>query len=178
MALSLFRSRARRKAAETVYLAIAEASRAPGLYLDLGVPDTVEGRFESLSLHVCILLRRLKQLPPPALDLSKDLIDHFFADLDSALRELGVGDLSVGKKIKALAEAFYGRAKALDDALLPDRPLEVLTHVLEKNVLAGDGAKVDGQELAAYVENAVARLDERNLSSILSADQLFPPASR
>ena len=174
MIFRLFKSGARRKQAETVYLAIASGSREPRLYLDCGVPDTVEGRFESLGLHVSLVLRRLKSLPPPALDLSKDLIDLFFQDLDSALRELGVGDLSVGKKIKKLAEAFYGRAKVLETTLAhPDADGE-LEGVLTRNVIGVSNADVpEAQALASYVRRCVENLDRQDLQALIGANRLF-----
>lgn len=195
----LFKTAKWRGQARLLYTTISAVSREPALYLTLGVPDTVEGRFESLSLHVCLVLRRLKALPPPALDVSKDIVDLFFADLDAALRELGVGDLSVGKKIKVLAQAFYGRAKALEGALAAGAPAGALEMVLARNVLglgenAGDdggsvavradtgnidttdlGAPDLGAELAHYVRDAARLLDGQDLDAILRADHLFPP---
>ena len=195
----LFKTAKWRQQARILYTVISAVSREPALYLTFGVPDTVEGRFESLSLHVSLVLRRLKALPPPALDVSKDLVDLFFGDLDSALRELGVGDLSVGKKIKLLAQAFYGQAKALDAALAPGAAPEALETALARNVLglggdevdagegragegnagegnAGEGSAgfSDGAALAGYVREASQRLASQDLDAILKADQLFP----
>lgn len=174
MVFNLFKSGKRRREVEALYVAISAASRAPDLYLNLAVPDTVEGRFESLILHVSLVLRRLKELPQPALDISKDLVDDLFKDLDGALRELGVGDLSVGKKIKALAQAFYGRAKALDAALADPDPAQ-LEVVLTRNVLGiADGAVPQGAALASYVRRASELLSEQSLAGIMKADRLFP----
>jgi len=164
-----------RRQARRLYTTVAAISREPELYLSLGVPDTVEGRFESLSLHVALLLRRLKQLPPPAVEVSKDVVDHFFADLDAALRELGVGDLSVGKRIKKLAQAFYGQAKALDEALSPTADPSELTAVLARNVLGLEAEERDrAAPLARYVRETVAHLGSQDLDAILSAGRLFP----
>ena len=184
----LFKTAKWRQQARILYAVISAVSREPALYLTFGVPDTVEGRFESLSLHVSLVLRRLKALPPPALDVSKDIVDLFFGDLDGALRELGVGDLSVGKKIKLLAQAFYGQAKALDAALAPGAAPDALEAALARNVLglggevgAGEGSAgeggvgfSDGAALAGYVREASQRLASQDLDAILKADQLFP----
>src|SRR5690349_12607645 len=111
MVLGIFRKDPRRVVVETLYQRIAAASREPMLYASLGIPDTVEGRFESVALHLILVLRRLRQLPPPANDVAQDLVDGFFRHLDRSLRELAVGDLAVPKRMKKLAEAFkIGRA--------------------------------------------------------------------
>ena len=111
--LGFFRKDPRREAIETLYGRIAAASREPGLYLDLGVPDTVEGRFEAVTLHVILVLRRLGGLPGPADEVAQDLVDCFFRHLDASLRELAVGDLAVPKRMNKLGEAFAGRSVGL-----------------------------------------------------------------
>src|SRR5271165_2884114 len=93
----------------------------------MGAPDTVEGRFELLTLHVILLIDRLKDGPPEAAAIRQLLFDVYVSNLDGALREMGVGDLAVGKRMRKLGEAFYGRARACEAAFsaLPDtRPLE------------------------------------------------------
>lgn len=161
--LDLFKRRGS-SPAQTLYLHVAEASRLPALYLDAGVPDTAEGRFESLSLHVALVLRRLKGLPAPAEAIGQELVDVFFRELDRGLRELGVGDLSVAKRIKKLAKAFYGRLGAYDEPLgVADE--EALRSALARNVLddeAGDAAR-----LAGYVRRAAAHLDGIDLAGLL-----------
>ena len=114
---SLFRKDPRRAAIATLYKRIATASRSPGLYAALGIPDTLEGRFEALSLHMVLALRALRELPPPADEVAKDLTDAFFRDMDASLREMGVGDTVVPKRMKKIAESFYGRAHAYDGPL-------------------------------------------------------------
>lgn len=114
----------RRKASEGVidrlHAAVAEAAREPAIYEGGGPPDTLEGRFEVLTLHVLLVLRRLKALPPPADDVAQDLVDAVFAHLEIALRESGIGDFGVPKRMKKLATAFYDRtgryAAALDES--------------------------------------------------------------
>ncbi|HLZ81945.1 MAG TPA: ubiquinol-cytochrome C chaperone family protein [Caulobacteraceae bacterium] len=116
-----------RKAAERLYAAAASQARTPALYARMGTPDTVEGRFELLTLHVILLIGRLKDGPPEAAAVRQTLFDVYVGNLDAALREMGVGDLTVGKRMRKLGEAFYGRALACETAFkaLPDtRPLE------------------------------------------------------
>jgi cytochrome b pre-mRNA-processing protein 3 len=135
MILSLFKKSRDEPSVERVYAAIVAAARAPALYADMGVPDTVMGRFESLALHVSLTLRRLKQLPAPADSLAQELVDRFFAGLDSAMREIGIGDVSVPKKVKQLGQAFYGRLGAYDAALRDDAGADDLEQALARNVL-------------------------------------------
>ena len=146
----LFRPRPAQAAGRALYALAVDQARSPALYAELGVPDTVEGRFELYSLHVVLLLDRLRGQGPEAADVSQVLFDAYVKDLDTALREMGVGDLSVGKKMRKLGEAFYGRGKAYDAAFaaLPDSgPLEAL---LVRTVYAGALAPA-APRLAAYV---------------------------
>jgi cytochrome b pre-mRNA-processing protein 3 len=93
---------------------IVEASRRPSLYGDGGIPDTMEGRFEALVLHALVVLRRLRQLPHPADDVAQELVDALFAHLEIALREMGIGDFGVPKRMKKLAGAFFDRTAKYD----------------------------------------------------------------
>ncbi len=172
MIFSIFRSRHHKKTALEIYAAISESSRSTELYTVLGILDTPEGRFESLGLHLSLVLRRLKQLPAPALEISKEMIDCFFHDLDGALRTLGVSDVSVGKKIKPLAQAFYGRAKVLDEALMQPEN-QALIEALSRNVLGNEGAST-GSNLASYVRKAAIHLENKDLNFITKAQNLFP----
>lgn len=112
-----FRKDQTQSQAETLFEALNERARRPEFYDRAGAPDTVEGRFEVLALHVFLVVRRLKRDAPASDRLSVALQEAFFKRLDHALRELGVGDLSIGRKIRGLAEAFYGRAAAYEKAM-------------------------------------------------------------
>ncbi len=101
---------------EAIYGMIVTQAREPLFYRDLGVPDTVNGRFDLLVLHLWMVLRRFRSAEGGA-DLSQALFDHFCEDMDANLREMGVGDLTVPKRMQAFGEAFYGRAAAYDLAL-------------------------------------------------------------
>ena len=161
--LGLFRRNSRREVIETLYQRIAAASRSPFLYRDLGIPDTIEGRFEAVTLHVALVLRRLKQLPSPADEVAQDLVDCFFGHLDASLRELAVGDLAVPKRMKSLAEAFNGRSRAYDEAL-NDGPGEALAEALARNVL---GRAEPAHGLASYVRQSEAELAAASLDGLL-----------
>jgi cytochrome b pre-mRNA-processing protein 3 len=123
----LFRARPARQQGAALYQAVTRQARQPVFYQALGAPDTVEGRFELYSLHVILLLIRLRGLDEAMSEISQALFDAYLRALDDALREMGVGDLSVGKKMRKLGEALYGRIKRYDQALsTPDGELAAL----------------------------------------------------
>jgi cytochrome b pre-mRNA-processing protein 3 len=171
MIAGLFRrANARRRAVEGLHLALSMAARQPGLYTRLGVPDTVEGRFEALCLHAILVLRRLSRLPAPAAEVAQDLVNSVFTQLDASLRELGVGDMGVSKRMKKLGAAFYGRATGYD-AALDAGDTAALRAALVRNVLGGEG---DGTGLAAYVQAVDAALAAVDLDGLLGDGPPFP----
>lgn len=127
----LLRPRSDRAAAAQLYLTLVEQARHPDFYARWGVPDTTTGRFDLIALHAFLVMHRLKAAGTAGQDMSQALFDYMFADMDLSLREMGVGDLSVGKKIKKMAEGFNGRAMAFEEALGDPSPLrEALTRNL------------------------------------------------
>ena len=164
----------RRRTVETLHGRINDASRRPALYEGLGVPDTVEGRFECLCLHVILALRRLNRLPEPGPDIAQDLVNSVFLQLDASLRELGVGDMGVPKRMKKLGAAFYGRAAGYDAALdAGDR--DALAAALARNVIGREEA--DAGPLADYVRASADVLGAADLAVFLGAGPLFPDPS-
>ena len=149
---------------EAIYGMIVTQAREPLFYRDLGVPDTVNGRFDLLLLHLWLVLRRLKSAEGGAA-LSQALFDHFCNDMDDNLREMGVGDLTVPKRMQAFGEAFYGRTAAYDLALTDGR--EALAQALCKNVLNGENIE-KARQLAAYAEAAMAALDGMDEAALVS----------
>ena len=119
---------------DSLYNVIVTHSRRPLFYTVLGVPDTVNGRYDVIMLHAYIVMKRLKAIGKEARTTSQALFDLMFADMDKNLREMGVGDLSVGKKIKAMATAYYGRIKAYDEGL--EGGQELLAKALRRNLFA------------------------------------------
>jgi len=174
MILGLFRRRDPNAAiVDGLYLALSDASRRPAFYAGLGVPDTVEGRFDMLALHAFLALRRLKALPPPAGDLAQDLVDAIFRHFDMALRELGVGDISVPKRMKTMAGAFYGRGKAYEQALGDD---DALAQALSRNLFSGRPAVAAAPALmVGYVRTAMSALDAAGFDDFVAARLPFPP---
>jgi len=144
-------------AAERLHAWAVAHSRAEELYRQCGAPDTVEGRFEMLTLHVLLLIDRLKGDDPALRDLRQHLFDAFISQLDGAMREMGVGDLVMGKRMRKLGEAFYGRAKAYDSAFgaLPDR---AALEALVARTVFSDTPSRPPADMADYVVAARVRL--------------------
>jgi cytochrome b pre-mRNA-processing protein 3 len=109
--------RRRDPAASALYETIVRQARRPEFYVACGVPDTVQGRFEMIALHMFLVLHRLKRDGKMGTGLAQDLFDLMFQDMDRNLRELGTGDLAVGKRIKTLAKGLYGRIAAYERGL-------------------------------------------------------------
>src|SRR5690606_37952888 len=119
------------------------------LYAQWGVPDTVTGRFDMISLHMALLFRALRAGSAEAKAFSQAVFDLFFKDMDRSLREMGAGDLGVPKKIQKMGNIFFGLLAALNEAL--DRSdADAVAAVLGRNVLA-DAPEADAAALAAYV---------------------------
>ena len=145
--------------AHRLYRQAVEQARQPAFYRDLAVPDTVDGRFDLIVLHVILVLRRLAAEGEDAAPLGRRVQEVLFDDMDRALREMGVGDLSVGKQVKKMAEAFFGRLDAYGQALGAPAEDAALADAVRRNIYRGappSDQVVD--RFAAYVEAAVARL--------------------
>jgi len=170
----LFGKRAQRRApVDELFGRVTEASRQPGLYLAGGIPDSFEGRFESLTLHVLLVLRRLRELPPPASELAQDLVDACFAYLELGFRNGGISDVAVPKRMKKIGQMFYGRVQAYEAALAAPG-VDALTEALRRNACSPEGAP----RLATYVRTAQATLASCDLTMILERETLFPAFSQ
>jgi cytochrome b pre-mRNA-processing protein 3 len=155
---------------EGIYGMIVTQAREPVFYRDLSVPDTVNGRFDLLVLHLWMVLRRLKPTPGGT-GLAQTLFDRFCDDMDANLREMGVGDLTVPKRMQAFGEAFYGRAAAYDVALAAGQ--EPLAQSLCKNILNGEAIE-KARRLAIYAEAAIDALAATDEAALRSASWKFP----
>ncbi|MEL6364580.1 MAG: ubiquinol-cytochrome C chaperone family protein [Pseudomonadota bacterium] len=160
------------EAAERIYDRIVEQARRPWFYAEAGVPDTVEGRFDMIVLHAFAFFRRLRAEGADAQPAAQRVFDAMFRDLDAALREIGVGDLSVGKKIRGLAEAFYGRSKAYDAALDGD-DTAALRDAIAKNVFKNETA-LGAAAIAAYVQAMDAALAKQSSEVLTTEGPVFP----
>ena len=172
--LQLFRQRPAYAAGQALYRAAADKARDPAFYRDAQAPDTVEGRFELYMIHVILLALRLRGQGRPAAETSQVMFDAFLRGLDDAMREMGVGDLSVGKKMRKLGEAFYGRAKRYD-VLIGD-PAE-LTAMIRRTLFAdveGAGADAGAASVSAYAARTHADLAGQPLERLLAGEAHFP----
>jgi cytochrome b pre-mRNA-processing protein 3 len=158
---------------EAIYGMIVAQAREPAFYKAFGVPDTVEGRFDMVLLHLWMVLRRLRRIQGGG-ELSQMLFDHFCADMDGNLREMGVGDLTVPKRMQKFGEAFYGRSAAYDRAL--EAGAEPLAQALCKNILDG-GDIAHARQLAAYANAVIAALAGLDDASVGNGSWRFPSPS-
>lgn len=144
----LFRASANRAVINNIHGKIVAAARQPVLFADYGVPDTREGRFEMVVLHAMLVLRQLRNQPAPGPEMAQAVSDAVFANFDAGLREMGVGDPAIPKRITSFAAAFVGRCTAYEAALKsPDDA--TLQAALQRNVFAP--LPGDTLRLARYV---------------------------
>lgn len=148
---------------ERQYALLTASARQPALYADLGVPDTVMGRFEMLTLVLILYFRRTRSSARSGQEIAQEIIDAFFEDVDHSIRELGVGDVGVPKRMKKLAGMFYGRLESYS-AALEIRDAAALALALERNIFPETPVVPDRMVgLAAYalqVEQALAQAPE------------------
>ena len=171
----LFRPRPAKAVGQALYLRVVDQSRAPALYTDLGVPDSVEGRFEIYTLHVVLVIERLRAAGEQGAETSQALFDTFVTSLDNALREMGVGDLSVGKKMRKLGEALFGRARSYETAFHALPSTGLLEGLLIRTVFA-EAEAANAARLAAYVLEQRAALVAQPLERLLAGDIDWKPA--
>ncbi|MEX0852047.1 MAG: ubiquinol-cytochrome C chaperone family protein [Bauldia sp.] len=160
-----------RRMASRLYGAIVAQARSRALYADLGVPDTVSGRFEMVVLHAVLVLERLRAGGDAEGLVGQAVFDLFCADMDRSLRELGVGDLALPRRMKQMAESFYGRAEAYGRCLA-DGDTRGLAEAFDRNV--GGGAPGNSRSLATYAVAAAAGLAETRDGVLLEARPAFP----
>jgi cytochrome b pre-mRNA-processing protein 3 len=162
----------KRRTITDLYGAIVAQARSASFYADYGVPDTVEGRFDLLVLHLVLVLYRLGHQPGAVRGFGQELFDAFCRDLDANLREMGTGDLAVPKKMQAFAEAFYGRQTAYIAALESLEP-RAFEKALARNIFpAGNDAGAD--QLAAYARVVLSRLDTLDDDAVMNGMVAFP----
>jgi cytochrome b pre-mRNA-processing protein 3 len=157
---------------DALYAAIVAAARQPKFYSEWKVPDTLDGRFDMMVLHVFLVIDRLRAFGAEANELKQALTDRFFAEMDSALREVGVGDLVVGKKVRKMAEAYFGRATAYAKALTEGNA--AMQDALTRNVFAGADAS-QSSELAKWSLQAKESLATFELDAFKSGQVRFEP---
>jgi cytochrome b pre-mRNA-processing protein 3 len=165
--MALFRRNPLREAATVAYGAIVENARRPVFFTEFGVPDTIDGRFELICVHAFLYLHRLKDEGDPGASLGQFFFDLMFVDFDRSLRELGTGDLSVGREIKQMAQAFYGRVHAYEAGL--DGGDAELRSALERN-LYGTATPTPAQlaAMATYLRDEAEQLARQDAAPLLA----------
>ncbi len=174
MIFQLFRRARDDPSIASLYGTIVAQARKRVFYQSFAVPDTVNGRLEMILLHVVLLLRRLATTDRPGAlgqaTLGQAIFDLFCQDMDSNLREMGVGDLSVPREMRRIGEAFYGRQAAYCAALDGEDP-GTLDGALARNIL---GRSVGADKLANYVRAAVRVLAAQGIAELCQGKLEFP----
>ncbi len=175
----LFRKDPMAAPATALYARVVEQARLPSFYVSGGVPDTVDGRFELVSIHAFLLFRRLKQDGAAGAALAQAVFDVMFADMDTALRELGAGDLGVAPRVKRMASGFSGRVAAYDAGLAGSD--QALANALRRNLYGTLPREADERQagawaaaMAAYLRVAAADLERQASSDLLAGKVAFP----
>ncbi|MEM9999660.1 MAG: ubiquinol-cytochrome C chaperone family protein [Pseudomonadota bacterium] len=178
MILSLFRPKnanVNARIVDATFEAIVTAARQPVLFAHWGIPDTPIGRYESVSLHLILFLYRTRDADPLVKALEQDVVDEFFKDIDHSVRELGVGDAGVPKRMKKLARMFYGRMGPYWEAL-DARDEAALSQAIARNISpVSDDQKpaIEGALLAQYALASVDQLREVTDETILNGALQF-----
>lgn len=174
MVLNLWKARtARRARAEALYRAVVRQTRRPEFYTSGGVADTFEGSFDLLVAHLALVLHRLKGGDAHGKAIAQRVLDLFFADMDAALRELGVGDMGVGRRVRKMSEAFYGRLEAYD-AGLADEEGDTLREALARNLYGGEAAD-HAAVMAGYMRATAREMGRTDLEGLISGAPFRDP---
>ncbi len=150
---------------DAIYAALVGKARDPLFYTDLAVPDTVDGRFDMIVIHAMLVMRRLRENPAEVRTTGQRLFDLMFLDMDRSLREMGVGDMSVGKHVKKMAKAFYGRAAAYEMGM--DGAADLLPNVISLNLYRhGEPPQDVLARMASYLQRASEHLARQSVADI------------
>jgi cytochrome b pre-mRNA-processing protein 3 len=166
-----------RQIVERQYAALTSAARLPFFYTDLGVPDTVMGRFEMLSVVMILFFRRTRASATSGQELSQEIVDAFFEDIDHSIRELGVGDQSVPKRMKKLAGMFYGRVEAYGQAMESGDPA-ALAVALRRNIHPEDANAPSMQGLADWMLDVDAALQQVPEDDVARGSVMLPAPTK
>lgn len=171
----LFAARRGSDTAYHVYGALVAQARQPAFYAEFGVPDTISGRFDMIVLHAFLLFDRLQGTGGEK-ELAQEVVDVMFSDLDRALREMGVGDLSVPKKVKTMASVFNGRSSAYARAFAANSQ-DAMRAAIARNVFPDEAAPPAAAGwLARYAFAARESLAAQSHAGIVASGPDFPPA--
>ena len=153
---------------------VMEYTLQPIFFGSEGAEDTFQGRFEVVTLFASLVMRRLRMIGENGQDLAQDMFDELFSGFDDALREIGTGDLRVGKKIRNIGEAFYGRAKAYDSALDAENASELLTEAIERNMEVNSETS---KRFAVFAQQVSDHLEKQSTKDLLKGQIDWPTVS-
>ncbi|RYY16193.1 MAG: ubiquinol-cytochrome C chaperone [Alphaproteobacteria bacterium] len=175
--LGLFSRKRHERAGFALYTAAVRAARDPYYFTELAVPDTMDGRFDMIGLYTFLLIDRLHREADTGKALAQAVFDAMFLDMDHQLRELGIGDITVGRKNKAMWEALNGRRQAYEDAVAAD-DLEALTAAVGRNVWRGSPPEAAASMLARLMLAQHRHLETQGLDGLIAGrvDFLAAPA--
>jgi cytochrome b pre-mRNA-processing protein 3 len=159
-----------------LYTQAVQAAREPHFYTALGVPDTLDGRFDLVGLYASMVIRRVRRLPPPGAKLAQAVFDAMFSDMDINLREMGVSDMTVAKKVRAMWEAFHGRAMAYEVPLATG-DAAALADAIGRNVWRG-GPAPGAAAIARIALAQMQALDAAPDGDVLAGRIRFVPPER
>ena len=160
-----------------LYSSVVAQARQPYFYTDLAVPDTPDGRYDMIMIHAFLLLHRLKQDLPNTEEISQAVFDIMFEDMDKSLREMGAGDVGIGRRIKEMAKGFYGRIAAYEDGL--NRDDDSLNLALQRNVYRQSIAEDDQvRALSSYMRREAVNLSNQPIEALLTGKLFFAERSK
>jgi len=163
---------------QALYSALVAQSRQPVFYTDLEVADTVEGRFDMIVLHAFVVMRRLKEGGDEVKDFAQSLYDLMFADFDLNLRELGVGDMGLARRVPKMAEAFYGRITVYEEGLSTSDDDAALKEALDRNLYRKTPVKDESLlAMAHYLRKQAEHFEKTDVNELIKGQVSFiaPP---
>jgi cytochrome b pre-mRNA-processing protein 3 len=172
--LGLFGRKRYERAGFELYTAAVQAARDPYIFDTLRVPDTLDGRFDVIGLYVFLVVHRLHGESKVGKELAQAVFDAMFSDMDINLREIGVGDMTVGKRVRAMWEAFNGRSTAYA-AALDAGDAAALTEAVARNVWRGKAPDDAARALAVSVLDQAAYLAAQPIEALAAGRVSFHP---
>ena len=170
---ALFGRKSAKNDPHVLYGMVVARAREAELYSRFGVPDTIDGRFEMMAMHVYLVLRYLKRDGNRYADFSQTLFDTFIDDISAGLREAGVGDQTVPKRLQKMSRVFYGRVKAWDEGFDSNVPFERLNQTLGKNLYPDGNAPENMNQLTTYFISEHDQLMAMDATDVVAGKKVF-----
>ena len=162
--------------AHLLYGAVVARARDGAFFDRFSIPDTFDGRFEMLVMHLFMLHSRLKHEKPAARKVSQLVFDNFIADMDAALREAGVGDPSIPKRLAKMTQVFYGRTGAYEKALVDKHPKSEMAKVIARNLYPNGDAEGRENHLSEYMLSQILDLQNKSVDEIIGQQRFYKGA--